>query len=228
MVEAISRLAYTSSPQEGKERPMRPTDGQEPAKTIDASRTEAFSDGVFAIAATLLVLNLEVPRGSAAEELPGAVAGLAADAFSYALSFLVILAFWMAHRAIFRHISDVNRRLGWLNGLFLMVIASVPFSTGLFDAYPQAPLSVVVYAGTLAVARLLLTAVWWYASADSTLMRGVGGQEARFHRARGLAISLVFALSIGVAYVSVWAAVVVWIALFVADHTLLRAHERRR
>lgn len=213
---------------------MRHTDGGTSApernRSTDTVRTEAFSGGVFSIAATLLVLNLEVPsvpKGEATRELPGAIVGLAPDAFTYALSFLVILSFWMSHRASFRYITNANRRLSWLNGLFLMVIASLPFSTGLFDNYPAAPLAIVIYAGSIAVARLVLTAIWWYTSSDPALIRdGISPRQISFHRLNGLLVSLVFALSIGVAYFSVWAAVIVWITLFVVDHVLLHAFER--
>jgi uncharacterized membrane protein len=198
------------------------TGGPGHGRSGETARLETFSDGVFAIAATLLVLNLEVPdlpRGEAARELPRAVVALAPSAISYVVSFLVIMAFWMAHRAQFRAIANANRRLSWLNGLFLMVVAFLPFSTGLFDRYPTEPLAIVIYAGSLALARLMLTAIWWYASADPALLReGVTPGEIRFHRLNGLLVSLVFALSIGVAYYfSVWAAVAVWVALFVAD-----------
>jgi uncharacterized membrane protein len=210
---------------------MRPTEGPGRGRSVDTSRTETLSDGVFSIAATLLVLNLEVPsvpEREAARELPRAVLDLAPDLLSYALSFLVILAFWMAHRASFRYVTHANRRLSWLNGLFLMVIAFIPFSTGLFDRYSDDPFAIVVYAGSLALARLMLTAIWWYASADPTLIRdGVSPREIRFHRLNGLGVSFVFAFSIGIAYVSVWAAVIVWIALFIADHALLHAFEVR-
>lgn len=210
---------------------MRRTENPGRGRSVDTARTEAFSDGVFSIAATLLVLNLEVPsvpEGEVARELPRAVLDLAPDLLSYALSFLVILAFWTAHRGSLRYITHANRRLSWLNGLFLMVIAFIPFSTGLFDRYSNDPFAIVVYAGSLALARLMLTAVWWYASADPALIHeGVSPGEIRFHRLNGLAVSVVFALSIGVAYVSVWAAIFIWITLFVADHLLLHAFEVR-
>ncbi len=201
-----------------------------PRTSGETARLETFSDGVFAIGATLLVLNLEVPnlpRDEASRELPQAVVGLAPSAISYVVSFLVIMAFWMSHRAQFRAIANANRRLSWLNGLFLMVVAFLPFSTGLFDRYPTEPLAIVIYAGSLALARLMLTAIWWYASADPALIReGITPREIRFHRLNGLLVTLVFVLSIGVAYYfSVWAAVAVWIMLFVADHVLLRAFE---
>ena len=132
----------------------------------------------------------------------------------------------MAHRALFRHVMDVNRPLSWLNALFLMVIAFLPFSTGLFDRYTTEPLAVVIYAGSLALARMALTAVWWYASAHRDLIGDtVTPKHIRFHRLRGLLIPLVFLLSIPVAYASVTAAVVVWITLFVTDQVLLHTFE---
>ena len=198
-------------------------------RSIDTVRTESLSDGIFAIATTLLVLNLEVPnvpQGEATRSLPQAIADLAPSLLSYVLSFLVVAAYWMAHRAIFRHIMRVNRPLSWLNVLFLMVIAFLPFSTGLFDTYASETLVVVIYVGNLALARLMLTAIWWYASANRALIGDtVSQRHIRFHRARGLVIPLIFVLSIGVAYVSVTAAVVVWIALAVADQALLHAFE---
>lgn len=210
---------------------MRHTENSGRGRSVDTTRTEAFSDGVFSIAATLLVLNLEVPsvpRSEAVRDLPRSIIGLAPDLLSYALSFLVILVFWTAHRAAFRHITHANRLLSWLNGLFLMVIAFLPFSTGLFDRFPDDPLAIIIYAGSLALARLMLTAVWWYASADPALIHdGVSPGEIRLYRLNGLGVSLVFALSIGIAYVNVRAAVVVWITLFVADNLLLHLFESR-
>jgi uncharacterized membrane protein len=167
-----------------------------------------------------------VPRDLADRELSRAIAALAPSAVSYVLSFLVILAFWMAHRAVFRHVVHVDRPLSWLNGLSLMAVAFLPFSTGLFDRYPGETLAVAVYAGSLALARLMLTAVWWYASARRGLLSDkVPPEHARFHRLRGLVVSLVFALSIGVAYFNVTVASMVWVALFVADQALLHAKE---
>ncbi len=203
--------------------------GEERERSVDTTRTEALSDGVFAIATTLLVLNLTVPnvpgRGSETE-LSRAVVGLLPDLLSYVLSFLVVAGFWMAHRAIFRHITHVNRPLTWLNNLFLMIIAFLPFSTGLFDRYTGEELAIVVYVGTLVLARLALTGIWWYASAHESLLGGtVSEKHVRFHRLRGLIIPLVFLLSIPITFASVTVAVVVWITLFTADQILLHAFE---
>lgn len=198
-------------------------------RSIDTVRTEALSDGVFAIATTLLVLNLtvpSVPRDEAGRELPRAIGGLAPDLLSYVLSFLVIAGFWMAHRAIFRHITHVNRPLTWLNNVFLLVIAFLPFSTGLFDRYTVEELAIAIYVGTLVLARLALTAMWWYASARENLIGDTISQKhIRFHRLRGLLIPLAFLLSIPITFASVTAAVVAWIALFVTDQVLLHTFE---
>lgn len=214
---------------------MQPADDrsgrQRRERSIDTARTEALSDGVFAIATTLLVLNLgvpSIPQNEVDRELSRAIGALAPDLLSYVLSFLVVAGYWMAHRAIFRHITHVNRPLTWLNNLFLMIIAFLPFSTGLFDRYTGEESAIVIYVGTLALARLALTAIWWYASAHENLIGDtVTSRHIRFHRLRGLLIPLIFLLSIGITFVSVTAAVAVWIALFVTDQVLLHTFEEQ-
>ena len=77
------------------------------------------------------------------------------------------------------------------------VVAPLPFSTGLIDSYPTASSAIVIYAGSLAVARLVLTATWWYTSADPALIHdGVSPRQIRFHRINGFLVFVVFALSI--------------------------------
>ena len=91
-----------------------------------------FSDAVFAIAITLLVLNIEVPdipQDLVAEELPGQLLGLWPKYLSYVVSFLVILIFWISHHTIFSNIRGYDRVLIWLSSLFLMFVAFLPFPT---------------------------------------------------------------------------------------------------
>ena len=189
-------------------------------------RLNALSDGVFAIAITLLVLNIEVPDvppGRAAQELPTQLVGLVPDFLSYLISFLVIGAYWMAHRAVFRGIRSLDRTLIWLNILFLMFVAFLPFPTALLDKYPGDRLTVAIYAGSLAIARLPLTAIWWYATRDQRLVHAnVDPSEIRLHRIRGLGIPLVFLLSIGISFISIRVAMLSWVFLFVIDSLILR------
>jgi uncharacterized membrane protein len=144
---------------------------REGRRTEDNSRSLnrilALSDGVFAIALTLLVLNIEVPEipeDLVAEELPGTLLDLWPKFLSYLLSFVVIIFYWMAHHSIFGLIKDHDWALVWLNSLFLMCVAFLPFPTALLGGYGYQQLVVVIYAGSLAITRLLLSLVWWYVS----------------------------------------------------------------
>jgi TMEM175 potassium channel family protein len=144
----------------------------EPEKQKDESSKELdrivfFSDAVFAIAMTLLVLDIrtpEIPSSLVTEELPGRLLALWPKILSYVVSFLVILSYWMAHHSIFSSIKSYDRGLIWMNSLYLMCVAFLPFPTSLLGEYGDQQLVVAIYAGILAVTRLLLTAVWWYAT----------------------------------------------------------------
>ena len=97
-----------------------------------------FSDGVFAIAITLLVLNVAIPVASQVSGSSDFVSLLLAALprlFAYALSFFVIGAYWMAHQRTFHFIERYDRTLAWLNLVFLLFVALVPFPTGLISEY---------------------------------------------------------------------------------------------
>ncbi len=200
------------------------------SKELD--RIVTFSDGVFAIAITLLVLNIETPEIPAnliAEELPGRLLDLWPKFLSYVISFLIILTYWIAHHSIFSAIRGYDRKLIWLNSLVLMCVAFLPFPASLFGEYGDQPLVVAIYAGSLAITRLLLTAVWWYASSGRRLVdRDLDATMIKAYRLRGLAISLIFLLSIVISFFSVSAAVYSWVLLIVVDFVLFRVLRRYR
>ena len=198
------------------------------SKELD--RIVTFSDGVFAIAITLLVLNIEtpeIPANLVAEELPGRLLDLWPKFLSYVISFLVILTYWIAHHSIFSAIKGYDRKLIWLNSLFLMCVAFLPFPASLFGEYGDQPLVVAIYAGSLAITRLLLTAVWWYASSGRRLVdRDLDASMIKAYRLRGLAIPLIFLLSIVISFFSVSVAVYSWVLLIVVDFVLFRILRR--
>jgi uncharacterized membrane protein len=198
------------------------------SKELD--RIVTFSDGVFAIAITLLVLNIEtpeIPANLVAEELPGRLLDLWPKFLSYVISFLVILTYWIVHHSIFSAIRGYDRKLIWLNSLFLMCVAFLPFPASLFGEYGEQPLVVAIYAGSLAITRLLLTAVWWYASSGRRLVdRDLDANMIKAYRIRGLAIPLIFLLSIFISFFSVSAAVYSWVLLIVVDFVLFRVLRR--
>ena len=127
--------------------------------TRGLDRIICFSDAVFAIVMTLLILDIsvpDIPQGTATAELPARVLDLWPQFFSYALSFLVIGTNWMAHHGTFQYFKSYDRTLMWLNLLFLLSISFVPFPTALLGEYGEQQFAVVLYALSLAVPSLCL------------------------------------------------------------------------
>lgn len=197
----------------------------------ELDRIVFFSDAVFAIAITLLVLSIEVPQipeNLVAEELPNQLFGLWRNMLSYVISFLVIFSFWIVHHSIFSNIRGYDRGLLWLNGLFLMAVAFLPFPSALLGEYGDQQLVVAIYAGSMAVTRLLLSAVWWYASIGRRLIvSDLDPGLIRAHHVRGVVIPLIFLISIGISFFSVRVAIFSWVLLAFGNVVGLRKLHRR-
>ena len=132
---------------------------------MSTNRTEAFSDGVFAIAATLLVLELKIPHAEAGELL-GALLERWPSYATYAVSFLTIGIIWVNHHAILDRVKRVDRPLLFINLVFLMVVAAIPFPTALLADYLREGhderLAAAIYGGTMWMMGLAICAVWVY------------------------------------------------------------------
>lgn len=121
---------------------------------MGTSRIEAFSDGVFAIALTLLILDVKVPTASditSEKMLQGFLLQQGASYFSFALSVIVIVIFWVAHHGLFHYIRRANRALFWLNILFLLCVTFIPFPAALPGQFSHYQTSVVIYGASLAI-----------------------------------------------------------------------------
>jgi len=113
--------------------------------TLPAERLIAFSDGVMAVAITLLVLDLKLPENLTGDALQAALFSSEHAASCYALSFVVIGILWMAHHFQFSHIRRVDGVLLWLNLFYLMTIGLIPFSTSVMSGHGS-PLATMLYA----------------------------------------------------------------------------------
>ncbi|MGN2248718.1 DUF1211 domain-containing protein [Frateuria edaphi] len=120
-------------------------------------RLKAFSDAVFAIAITLLVIEVHVPRLDTLDDAAylAALAHLVPSFMGFALSFLTIGALWVAHHRLFGVLEGYEPTLMWPNMLLLMVIAFMPFATALMSSNPLARVPEVFYSATLLAAGLL-------------------------------------------------------------------------
>ena len=136
-----------------------------PAPLPSTGRTEAFSDGVFAIAITLLVLEIRVPEDTS--ELPHALAELWSSYLAYGVSFLLIGLVWANHHVMFEHIRVADRLLLFLNTLLMMNVAFLPFVAAVLAASFRngegQRAAVVLYGGTLVVGGIFFNAIWEHA-----------------------------------------------------------------
>jgi uncharacterized membrane protein len=147
----------------------------------ETGRTEAFSDGVFAIAITLLVLDIGIPP-SEFDHLPSAILHEWPAYLGYATSFVTIGGIWLAHHGIFRRLRYANNRVMRINLLLLMAVSFLPFPTKLVaDAISDESAeraAVIFYGLCLLVISLLFAALWGTVARDRELLRPeVTGEE---------------------------------------------------
>ena len=139
---------------------------------MSKSRLEAFSDGVFAIAITLLVLTIATPTNyrHLGEQLTDQWPSFAA----YAVSFTVIGIMWLNHHSIFTHFARVDRGLIYLNLLLLLTVVFIPYPTGIFgEALKRGEgeeVAAVAYSAAMAANALAWAALWLYASSRRRLL----------------------------------------------------------
>jgi uncharacterized membrane protein len=191
---------------------MREASENRPVAGLSTQRLEAFSDGVFAVAITLLVLNLQVPQIASASELVSRLGALWPKILSYALSFVLVGIYWVAHHNTFHYIPRSDRTLLWLNILLLMCIVFLPFPTALLGQYPQERVSIIIYAGTLVLTGLVLQALWWYATSGCRLVdRDIDPRLVQRASRRNLTAPLLYLLAIGISLISVPASLVLFL-----------------
>lgn len=127
---------------------------------LGTTRLLAFSDGVFAIAFTILVLDLVVPRGLAPDELDAALLDAVPNLLYAVLSFAVIGRFWLAHHELFDQVRFVDRAAMVINTVLLGSIAVIPSVTALVAEYGYTSVAVVAYSVVVGVAAITQLALW--------------------------------------------------------------------
>ena len=176
----------------------------------DNVRLNAISDGVFAIVITLMVFEIKIPEiapGKAATELSPALLKLVPDFTILFLSFVILGIYWVGHNNVFLHVIRHNRLLLWLNILFLLIVALIPFPAALLIRYGDAQISVILYGLNLAIGGVLLDLIWGYATYNRRLMcDSVRPELIRSFHVRILTGPLIYVVAIGVSFFSLLAA----------------------
>ncbi len=191
----------------------------------EVARIAAFSDGVFAIAITLLALQLEVP---ASGDLAAELAGLLPSFLSFAISFLVIGTYWVVHHRLFSVIERYDARLIWLNMLVLLFIVVQPFTSSLVGERGDQPLAVAVYAVTLALVGLATSGLAAYALLGHRLCSPhVSERSTRFSIWRGLVVALIFLGSLVLLPLGTEAVQYAWLSIPLAQYLIRRRYVTR-
>jgi len=133
-------------------------------------RIEALSDGVFAIAMTLLILDIKVPISEvihAERDLVKAFLGLTPKLLSYFLSFITLGIYWAAQSTQFHFITKSDRRLNWINLFFLLFVSLIPFTTAFLSQYITFRFAILVYWLNIIMLGLILALHWNYANKNN-------------------------------------------------------------
>ena len=174
-----------------------------PAATQSTSRLEAFTDGVFAIAATLLVLDLtshtigEVDSDGA---LLQALAGMSDLFLNFVISFVLLCLLWMTHMQQFEHVARVDSVIVWLNNVRLLSIVLVPFATGLMTEYSEWLIGRIAMPVTFLFAVFIGSLQWlWAARHRESMLPNLSAAEVREFSRGGLSATIIAALVVPVA-----------------------------
>lgn len=193
----------------------------------EVARIAAFSDGVFAIAITLLALQLEIPARDGVD-VWAEVSALAPSLTAFAVSFAVIGGYWVAHHRLFAEIERYDGRLIWLNLLSLFFIVLMPFTTALVGEHGDQPVSVVIYALSISAAGFVNTGMAVYALRGHRLCSaGLSEARIKYHIWRGLSIALVFLLSLTLLPLGSTVTELSWLSLIVVHRVVWRRFGER-
>jgi len=176
----------------------------------ETSRLETFSDGVFAIAITLLILEVKVPHAGTEGGLIRALLQLWPSYLGYGISFATLGIMWANHHTIFTYIRRTDRYFLLIHVLFLMCISFLPFPTAVLAEHLPHPesrrVAVAAYSATLVLIALAYNAVWWYAVSGRRLLDAAADPVAVRTISRRYALGPIsYAVSFALAFVNVWA-----------------------
>ena len=194
------------------------------------NRLLTLSDGVIAIALTLLVLQLRVPspdqvaNPDSAADLAAQLGKGSAQLVSYGISFYVITQFWLVHRRVFRLAGDQEEGLEWWNFAFLFTITIMPFTSTLLGSFVNNPLAVDIFALNLLFASVATRAMIIVGRRKNLL---ISNTEARASRIEAAVVPVVMAVSIGLSWWSTEAAMYSWILIAVVPAIIERWSARR-
>jgi uncharacterized membrane protein len=185
---------------------------------FDTQRVEAFSDGVFAIAITLLIIEIGVPHVEGDGSLTDALLDLWPSYLGYVVSFLTIGVMWINHHYVFKDIERIDHTLLSLNLMLLLSIAFLPFPTAVLAEYmgqgDHELEATLTYGVTFVVIATFFDALWLYAATGRRLIdRHISDARVRSRTLRYLPGPFLYAITLPLAFISPWISVAAYAGL---------------
>jgi uncharacterized membrane protein len=173
-------------------------------------RITFFSDGVMAIAVTLLIIEMIIPAVNPEEVVPELL-NLLPKFLSHVISFFIIASYWVTHHRIFTYISKYDSKLLWFNLLFLFFVSFLPFPSALLGQYSSIPLVIIIYSINIAFIGFSIVLLWLYASNNLRLI----AKDTTPKIIKNLIINnligpIGFLVSIPFTFLSVYAVFIIW------------------
>jgi len=177
--------------------------------SIDAwettGRIETLVDGIFAIALTLLVLNLSIPQLTNSMSniaVEGYLMGLIPDLFTYALSFVILAIFWRINHQQFYRIKRANSVLLWITVIWLLFVALVPFSTSLMGGYGETQAANIFFDINLLLIGVFSGLIWYYSTKKGFIDKKLTGEKILEINKLNLLLPIVALIAIGVSFIT--------------------------
>lgn len=206
---------------------------------LPLERVVFFSDAVFAIAITLLALEIKLPElepQHVSAEIRAALLNMIPQILVFALSFAVVGMYWVNHHRLFRDIKGFDYRLVWVNLGFLFCVAFIPIPTAALGRYPDERDVIIFYAASLAVLGITNFVLWWYADHEHYIDSKLQPELIRYISVRILTPPAIFLLSIPLAFWDTNVARLSWILIYILfatwrfifphEHALRTLHEQ--
>lgn len=163
------------------------------------NRLEALTDGIFAIAMTILVLGIAVPSAATNQNSISVISGILPDLYHYALAFLMLMIFWVIHHRQFAKIDHIDSVILWISGISLLFIALIPFTSALATEFDGDHLAPVFLEANLLIIGCIYAFFWYYSVKNNLINPDVTPEQIRLSTHRTLIIPVVSVIAIGMA-----------------------------
>ena len=171
---------------------------------MNKQRLEAFSDGVFAIVITLLILDIRIPEVQP-PDLPAALVTILPQLLTYVLSFFIVGLYWHLHHQVAAQVKQIDGAFIWLNLVWLLFVSVLPFPTALLGRYPLQPIPLTIYGINLILVNVTGFVILVYFKNHPELrFQPMSSAELRATAPIYVAVNSLYAIAIGAAWIFPW------------------------